>query len=1594
MRRTVWLLSSVALLPMLANAAGGGWGAGGGSVAVDAAARAAAAAALALAQSSTQQTKNLSDLANASIALGNLGGIPSSMIGAPSGVAGLDANRLVPTAQIPFGSVAKTVADGGILAATALTANAAVPTNMIGVASGVASLNGSKLLTASQIPFGIAAGTVADGGVLAATSATASAAIPSSLIGAASGVAALGSNKLLTASEIPFGTAAGTVADGGALAATSATASAAIPSSLIGAASGVAALGANKLLSSTEIPFGTAAGTVADGGALAVIAAMANAAIPSSLIGAASGVAALGSNKLLTVSQIPFGTVSGTVADGGTLAATFATANAAIPSSLIGAASGVAALGTTKLLTASEIPFGTAAGTVADGGALAATSATASAAIPSSLIGAASGVAALGATKLLTTSEIPFGTAAGTVADGGALAVIAAMANAAIPSSLIGAASGVAALGSNKLLTVSEIPFGTVSGTVADGGTLAATSVTANAAIPSSLIGAASGVAALGTTKLLTASEIPFGTAAGTVADGGALAATSATANAAIPSSLIGAASGVAALGATKLLTTSEIPFGTAAGTVADGGALAVIAAMANAAIPSSLIGAASGVAALGSNKLLTASEIPFGTAAGTVADGGALAVTTVVANAAIPSSLIGAASGVAGLNASKVVPAAQIPFGTTSGTVADGGSLATTTATANAAVSSIRLGAASGVATLDANKLILTAQVPFGTVFGSVADGGMLAATTTTANAALPSSKLGVAAGAAQLDANKLVPYTQLPFGTTTNTVADGGILATASSKAASALQPAAIGSTVAAYNDTRITGAAPLASPVFTGTPQIATDPAAGDTSKDIVSAGWVSRLLSASGGTATAVGSGTDLSQGNITPTGGSAQSAAAIAALATGAVQTGSSNTAGGPLDNATVSSLDASFTRKFSKSGTDVFNMAREGALGDATSDDATLTRAIAYAKGRTASGTIIYLPQNINGQCWAFNVTKANQFGFPDNTIFAGAGPASTCITWNDRNSGGYVLFVSGSDAGQGTRSKNLEFRDFKIVGSWSLPDSANSNGDFAGGTTALLPESVDGLVYRNVESDYSGGFGYGTIYSSNVMVIDPVINYSRYDGLPIWASANALVIGGKISHVVDDCASFHSELGEPEGFRRNVSVIGLQCFDTEAINIGSPFQIFLSGIVMDSPTNHAIDIDTAPVITQGGQGFGTIGSVTLDNIIIRNLINRATFDQYGGGDTAISIDATTPQAGTLASVPGESIAGQTKIIDPYPYSLSNQNVTTIPVRSGSAIYLNNVSITRTIGATNTTALPNWAALNQGLIAGDTGFFNPSLAENQMQGDCVDIGGYGSGGFINDIEMNGLHCHGMFRGVSVIQTTSTGSNNTPVQGNYGQILINDSDFYDLTGQALYTYVNQVSNAFIRITNSHFNMDPYDKNGCRAAATTSGLQLAGSWSNSSAGCGSVPFYKDGPNGVASPGGGSLLAYGNTIMNAPTETNVDPTSTTSQWVFRDNYDLGTFNNYNAASTNAAPNYGIGYPHAAGFRPITMDMTPGDAAYGTITSTPVDAATAYPTTGTWYVGQFVRNTAPTASTPTQGWLRVTNGTSNVLGTDWIAK
>lgn len=55
---------------------------------------------------------------------------------------------------------------------------------------------------------------------------------------------------------------------------------------------------------------------------------------------------------------------------------------------------------------------------------------------------------------------------------------------------------------------------------------------------------------------------------------------------------------------------------------------------------------------------------------------------------------------------------------------------------------------------------------------------------------------------------------------------------------------------------------------------------------------------------------------------------------------------------------------------------------------------------------------------------------------------------------------------------------------------------------------------------------------------------------------------------------------------------------------------------------------------------------------------------------------------------------------------------------------------------------------------------------------------------------------------------------------------------------------------------------------------------------------------------------------------------------------------------------------------------------------------------AVAAMPTSGTYYTGDFVQNSAPAIlGTPgsryvIEGWKRITNGSTHVAGTDWVEK
>ncbi len=1051
------------------------------------------------------------------------------------------------------------------------------------------------------------------------------------------------------------------------------------------------------------------------------------------------------------------------------------------------------------------------------------------------------------------------------------------------------------------------------------------------------------------------------------------------------------------------------------------------------AAIPGSKMGVASGVATLNANSLIPSVQIPFGTGTGTVADGGVLTTTQTTANAAIPSTKIGAASGVASLNSSAVIPSIQIPFGTASGTVADGGVLNTVKTTANAAIPSSQIGAASGVASLNSNSLIPGSQIPFGTASGTVADGGTLATTTTTANAALPTARLGAASGAAQLDGNKLVPYTQIPFGTTTNTVGDGGILATASSKAASALQPAAIGSTVAAYSDSRIVGAAPLASPVFTGTPQLTNDPASGDSSKNIPDTSWVTAAISKVGGTATSVGSGTDLSQGNITPTGmSSAVTAAAIAQLAETAIPTTSgaptsaqigaaiaSSTAStntllshaqslalyflqiAKVDNGVVHVLGLnnaveSMGRTIAARAGDVWNVADHKMDGTVTNDNAGMVEAIAYAKA--VPGTHIYFPTGT----WPLSGSSQFTYLVPSDTLIEGADEyASDIFFSNDTNSGNvpsgqtcsgnetcqYYLFAADNSNG---RPHDIGVRHIRFTGTWggtSYPVASNTSASaFAasgGGGNMFLFDNVDNVDIEDSIWEHERAFGIFVSGSTDVKVHNDIVRYAQADAIAVWQSSNMSILGNLIEHGNDDCISFHgSDGGDAWTRARSVDIEDNTTLDCSGISGLAAKYTVIAGNHMTGSRGTAIQLGTHG-LDNGSQGHSSSFGLIIANNLITDLLNRNAVDGYDGDDSYITINGYSAQAGSYKAIPGQAgVAGMTAAQDPAPEFFADATAANVPVGESHSIYIGHNSMLSFLPDFNGTdtgvngsgsRFNSWTDFGQGPLVSLKGLLNPSTTAGNMLRGATGINiNYGN---LRDVDIDGNNFFGIGQAMLLQGSAASSMLDFTIRNNR---CVN-------VYQSCFELNNPGKNSIVYEDN-YMDMDPYFNHSFRSYPNPGGWQ-----------------YDNVNVGIRIDAGTGLTILRNQTLNASDDiygANLsDPKSgvyAADNLVYADLYTHWPYTGLDSFNTN---NLGVGLVHSVGTKLVSIYGDPGNPLYGALFSVPIDTAPSVPTTGFWEPGAYVRNSNPASPNETNtpvadGWMRTTLGFYNAPGNDWVAR
>ena len=881
-----------------------------------------------------------------------------------------------------------------------------------------------------------------------------------------------------------------------------------------------------------------------------------------------------------------------------------------------------------------------------------------------------------------------------------------------------------------------------------------------------------------------------------------------------------------------------------------------------------------------------------------------------------------------AALDGNGLLPAAQIPFGTTSNTIADGGIL---TATGALAKSALQPGG-------NGSGLMFTSGSS-----GTTTTGAALAA---MAGNAVPSTMLGAASGVATLDGNKHVAGTQIPFGNSAGTVADGGTLAATNSLAISALQPGGSGNglTFTSGSSGTTTTGATLAALAGNAIPSSMLGAASG-----------VAALDGNKHVTGTQIPFGT--TPGTVTDGG-----------VFTSAMQSNAatflkvSDASSGVVHALGLNGTGETIGRSLAARAGDVWNVADHGADGTAANDNMALANGLAYAIAHPY--TIIRFPKGT----WALSVSSAQPgFAIPSNTVLEGAANNGTILTWNDTTAG-YSLLTDTAPAGGG-RNSNVVLRNLVVQGSWGPCSGCSWT---PGGNNAIFLFLIDDVTLDHVTSRYSGAFGMTVRASTNVKYLNSSVFYSASDGINNDDDSGVYVQNMNVQHTADDCFSAHSDIYDQGGVRRNIQVVGGLCFDTLPIDIASPVSLNISGTIIDSFRKAAILLSAATAGSGENEGYSEGQDVTIDDVTMTNGIatqgpsgDPANFDPKDPHDTNLNyviISAESPRAGNLTYIPGENGTS------PYQYTLNNSTSTSVPVPAWRTIKIVNSTMSRHFGATNTTALPNWGSLGQGGITTSDGIYTPSLTENDLIAPGITV--YSPNIVRNlDIENN------TFEGLSSAVYLPPGSS-----GHMSEFAFDRNRMIDTRYHCLDIEFGGMMDG--EVNDNMCDGDPYMATGNRGSI--------GNWNNQN---NLIGFY------ITTPG---LVYRRNSFQNVSQDTNINTSDPTSGSLFEDNIDyadpvsIDSYNIYNG---------GIGYIHAAGFKLIQMGTNPTDPSYEKVLNVPVAAAPAMPTSGFWMPGEFVRNSAPSSSNTALGWLRVTvsnNGstypyaapTNNASGTDWIVK
>ncbi len=494
------------------------------------------------------------------------------------------------------------------------------------------------------------------------------------------------------------------------------------------------------------------------------------------------------------------------------------------------------------------------------------------------------------------------------------------------------------------------------------------------------------------------------------------------------------------------------------------------------------------------------------------------------------------------------------------------------------------------------------------------------------------------------------------------------------------------------------------------------------------------------------------------------------------------------------------------------------------------------------------------------------------------------------------------------------------------------------------------------------VESRY---MGMAILNAKHVIVRGNRVYHTNADGIAVWDSSDVLITNNIIEGANDDAISAHSQDATSAPVRSGITITDNIITESQGIDVLGAKNVTIARNVLHRIMAYGIVAMTDPIFGQGDTSvFGVhISDNTIVDVFLRPEPSPRNQEQYyirvGGGPRVPGAgNSSAPGVPSSPSGVVPSLFGPDGVGNFY----TNGQITggSVPGPGGYWVDVTGNRLLRTLPAP-VAAYSDWG-YNPSLFTGDnggpTGVYDGPIAEDHLNISGIEI----EPSLRNSrIENN------------TVQTTGPYSiyvdlNATVANGDFDGLLIAGNKLADFQSAGIWFNIGNAAERIL-VRDNEVDGDPRFVSSKRGAS--------GTWTASA----NIPlaFYLTMSGGVLT---------GNTVRNV-SQVLVGGTNVAKANIIYANP---------AAVGQSTSNAGVGTLPADGpdFSYVIEDSNPASSTYGQMLSSQLTSGTAPPASGTYVAGHFVSNSTAATILPQvgftlTGWLRLTTGTSNIVGVDW---